>query len=46
MAVRTADLPEPFSPDRKVNLWLGLNVKVYNMKVNHYKAEYIVSRLY
>ena len=29
MAVRTADLPEPFSPERKVTLWLGWKVNFY-----------------
>ena len=30
MAVRTADLPDPFSPDRKVSRWLGVKVNFYN----------------
>ena len=29
MAVRTADLPEPFSPERNVTLWLGWKVNFY-----------------
>ena len=29
MAVRTADFPDPFSPDRKVILWFGLKVNVH-----------------
>ena len=34
MAVSTADLPDPFSPDRKVSLWLGWKVNVYNKQWN------------
>ena len=30
IAVNTADLPDPFSPDKKVSFWLGWNVKVYS----------------
>ena len=28
IAVRTADLPDPFSPERNVRRWFGLKVKV------------------